>query len=221
MALANATRQTLLMASEVKTMLENFWTCFLTRNSALARELQVRDNEIDRMNNEIKSYLSRLNEESMGGKDSRMQLALLSFTSELEAIGDIIDRSLCHQVIKQDQQGDKLSREDLARLQEYYKMVNHRFEMAINVLATRSKGLAAEILSRKDLAKDLYLRHQKEHYAALSHNGSTCFNGSSYFLDILNSLRRISGHLTSIGYHFSGNSRASEQAAEPAVNTGP
>lgn len=139
-----------------------------------------------------------------------MQLALLSFTSDLEAIGDVIDRGLCHQVIKQDSHGHKLSAEDGRRLEEYYALVAHGFEMAINVLATRKGGLARQILQRKDAAKELFLRHQTEHYAALSDEGGKCFNGSSYFLDILNGLRRISGHLTSVGYHFSESTQGAQ-----------
>ncbi len=202
MALANATRQTLLMAEQVKLMLNNFWNCFRARNAALARRIQELDDEIDRMNNEIKSYLSRVSGESMGAKDSQLHQALLSFTSELEAIGDIIDRNLCHQVIKQESHGDSLSNEDVERLKAYYELIDRRFEMAINILASRDKSLAARLLHDKDAAKDLYIQQQKEHYAALNSDRPGSLDGSSYFLDMLNGLRRISGHLTSIGYHF-------------------
>lgn len=211
MALANATRQTLLMAYEVKTMLENFWICLSTKNIPMARRLQEKDDEVDEMNNEIKRYLSRLSEESMGAKDSRVQLALLSFTSELEAIGDIVDRNLCHQVIKQEGEGENLSPDDTERLRLFYERIMRRFEMAINVLATRNKNLAVEILSGKDSAKDFYLSLQKDHYAALKHHEPGSLDGSSYFIDMLNALRRISGHLTSIGYHFAGETKLAEQ----------
>lgn len=211
MALANATRQTLLMADEVRTMLENFLVCFSTGNVAMARQLQERDNEIDDMNNEIKSYLSRLSEESMGGRDSRLQLALLSFTSELEAIGDIIDRNLCHQVLKKEGHGEHLSDDDARRIRLFYDMIAGRFETAINILASRNKTLAKELLRDKDAAKELFLRLQKEHYAALRHGQPGSLDGSSYFIDMLNGLRRINGHLTSIGYHFVGDNKAADR----------
>lgn len=214
MGLANATRQTLLMAYDVKSMLDNFWISFSTQNIGMARRLQAKDSEIDEANNDIKRYLSRLSEESMGGKDSRLQLALFSFTSELEAIGDIIDRSLCHQVIKQQSCGDTLSPADGERLRLFYSLINKRFEVAINILASRNDQLAAEILRGKDTAKDMYLRLQQEHYAALNADQAGSLAGSSYFIDMLNGLRRISGHLTSIGYHFSGESHSRHAATE-------
>ncbi|HLS27103.1 MAG TPA: Na/Pi cotransporter family protein [Opitutales bacterium] len=202
MALANATRQTMLMADEVRAMLENFLVCFSTRNVALARQLQKKDDEIDVMNNEIKSYLSRLSEESMGTRDSRLQLALFSFTSELEAIGDIIDRNLCHQVIKKAEQDGQLSDDDTERLRSFYNLIAERFEMAINILATRDKQLALKMVRGKDEPKEEFLRLQTEHYAALRLRAPGSLDGSSYFIDMLNGLRRISSHLTSIGHHF-------------------
>lgn len=220
MALANATRQTLLMASEVKVMLESYWACFTAGDSAGAREVQVMDNQIDTWNNEITNYLARLNEGSMGPKDSKLQLALLNFTSELEAVGDIIDRNLSHQVIKQEIAGDKLSADDLDRLKTYYEMVSARFELAINILATRNKELAEEILDGKDMAKDLYLQHQGAHYRELRQGNLSAIYGSSYFLDMLNSLRRISGHLTSIGYHFDGRSKKKEEEVSNPTKRG-
>src|SRR5690606_28851389 len=118
---------------------------------------------------------------------------------------------LCHQVIKKEIAGDKISAGDLRRLRTYYEMVERRFELAINILTTRNKTLAAEILDGKDIAKDLYLQHQREHYRELRQGDLGVIYGSSYFLDMLNSLRRISGHLTSIGYHFGEGKRRNEE----------
>ncbi len=202
MALANATRQSLIMAYEVKAMFENFLVCYTGKDEVMARKLQAKDNEIDSMNNGIKIYLSRLSEESMGAKDSRQQLALLSFTSELEAIGDVIDRTLCYQVIKQKGHGEHLSDADSHRLRSFYNLINQRFEMAINVLATRNKVLATDILAGKEVVKEHFLRYQKEHYADLQQHQASSLDGSSYFIDMLNGLRRIGSHLNSIGYHF-------------------
>ncbi len=214
MALACASRQTLAMADEVKGMLENAWLALTNHDAAMARKVQGSDDVVDRMNNDIKGYLSRLSEESMGGRDSRLQLALLSFTSELEAIGDAIDRNLCHQIIKQGNGDLRLSKEDVGRLGSYYEMVLERFDLAINVLVFRGKDLAHALLASKDQAKDQFLRHRHDHYADLTGPEPENLESSSHFLDMLNSLRRISGHLTSIGYHFCGETRPVSTAAD-------
>ena len=43
---------------------------------------------------------------------------------------------------------------------------------------------------------------QKRHYERLSPGAGGSIDASTYFLDMFNALRRISGHLNSIGHTF-------------------
>ena len=99
-ALANAGRETLRLAEDVKGMLAGAWKAVVERDPALAQEVRKRDDRVDERYNAIKLYLSQVPGESMTPRDARSQLSLFNFTSELESIGDTIDKSLCGAAIR-------------------------------------------------------------------------------------------------------------------------
>ncbi|MEX0929841.1 MAG: Na/Pi cotransporter family protein [Balneolales bacterium] len=202
LGLINATRETLLMADEVKNMLMNFWRAHEGDNPAMARQVQRYDDRIDTMNNEIKEYLSRMSEEEMSPQDTKLQFTLFHFISELEAIGDVIDKNLCHQLIKEIEQGLFLTGKEQQYLNELYRQVIDRFEMAISILASRDAELAAKMLAEKEQLNEWCRAVQKDHYENLDIQDVVSLESSSYFIDTMNSLRRISSHLTSIAYSF-------------------
>ncbi|MEX0774017.1 MAG: Na/Pi cotransporter family protein [Balneolales bacterium] len=200
--LINATRETLAMADEVKNMLINFWRAHDEHNIELAKQVQKYDDRIDDMNIAITEYLSRMSEEALSPQDARLQFALLNFTSELEAIGDIIDKNLCHQLIKEVEGALVLVETDHDNLEELYQKVLNRFEMAISILAGRDEQLAREMHAGKEQLNEWCREVQKEHYAKLNAGDIVSLESSSYFIDMMNSLRRVSSHLTSIAYSF-------------------
>ncbi|MEX0687011.1 MAG: Na/Pi cotransporter family protein [Balneolales bacterium] len=202
MGLINATRETMSMADGTKTMLTNFWKAYEDDDIELARQVQKYDDKIDLMNTRIKEYLSQLNEDAMEPKEIKLQYALLNFSSELEAIGDIIDKNLCHQLLKEVKQNLVISDQDQQNLTDLYNELIRRFETAISILASRDSNLAGDMLAGKENFNEWCRKVQKIHYENLGGNDVVSLKSSSYFIDMLNSLRKISSHLTSIAYSF-------------------
>jgi len=201
-ALANAARETLRLADEVKSMFEGAWRALGGNDVALAREVQKHDDRIDDLNTAIKLYLSRIPSDALTSRDSQLQFGLLNFCSQLESIGDIIDKNICSAVIKHAHERLALGAEDRAILDTLYDKVLRRMEAAISVLATRDRALARQFLSEGDLLKDWCIAMQKSHYQRLTAPEPHAVAGSQVFLDLVNVLRRISGQLNTIGHTF-------------------
>lgn len=201
-ALANATRETLREADVVKSMLEDAWRAVTTQNSALAAAVQKQDDRIDELNAGIKAYLSQIRVESLSPKDQQLQFGLLNFSSQLESIGDVLDKSLCATIREHAREKLQLQPTDQADLEELYRKVVHRFEVAISVLATRDRELAQQFLRDGDKIKEWCIGVQKRHFNSLAAGDSSGLMASTRFLDTFNVLRRISGQLNTIGHTF-------------------
>lgn len=198
LALAHATRETLLMADRVRDMLMRFQRALLDDDVGLARAVQKEDDVLDRMNLEIKDYLSRMG--GLRAEDVNWQFALLAFSNELEAVGDLIDKHLCDALLKRRAAGVPLQPADQAALAEAYRRALAALELATGVLTTRDLETAGGVLAEKQRFNEWCRRTQHEHYARLSGGSREALAGSAYFLDALNALRRINSHVSVIGY---------------------
>ncbi|HUJ44229.1 MAG TPA: Na/Pi cotransporter family protein [Opitutaceae bacterium] len=199
-ALANASRETLRLADEIRTMLTGYWQAYQQAAADLARQVRQRDDRVDELHSAIKQYLSQIPAEALNPRDSELRFGLLHFAGQLEAVGDIIDKDLCTQTLKHCERPTPPSPEDAADLAELQRRVVHRLDMAISVLTARERNLARQFLREGETLKNWCIDVQRRHYQRLNPNDSRALELSTYFLDMFNALRRISGHLNSIGH---------------------
>jgi len=211
LALSNATRETLLMADGVKLMLQHFWKGYSVRDLALTLRVQHEDDRVDTCYRGIKDYLSRMRE-GMSAEEARWQFALLTFSDELESVGDIIDKNLCDILRKQTADGVYLPDPDYATLCELYERVMARFNVAVGILSSRGGSQVKGFLSGKESLNDWCRQAQRAHYERLRASNTPSISSSAYFLDILDGFRRINSHISAIGYAFATGSRKRHRA---------
>ena len=199
LALARATRETFRMADHIRGMLESFWKAFQNGNVEMARRIQAEDDTIDRINLELTDYLNRIGEDKSPA-DTHWQMSLLSFSNELESIGDVIDKHLCDLLIKQRTEGTTFQPEEAKDLDEAYRRLLSRFEHFTVLLTTRDKEAAKEFLIGKETLNDWFREVHRTHYGRLRGYARPDLASSVIFLDYINAFRRINSHLSSIGY---------------------
>lgn len=201
LALANAARETLLMADRTKQMLQFFWKGYSGRDLELILRVQNEDDRVDQYYLAIKDYLSRI-QEGLTEEETRWQLALLTISNDLESVGDIIDKNLCDVLRKQTAEAVWLSNEDYNALSELYDRVMARFNVAETLLAHRGGTQARAFVAGKETLNEWCRQAQKEHYQRLRVSDAGAIPASAYFLDILDNFRRINSHISAIGYSF-------------------
>ncbi len=107
-ALTAATRETLRMGDAVKTMLEGSRQVLATNDASLRKTIETSDDVVDQLNEAIKLYLTELTREELDKSESQRSVEILSFTTNLEHVGDIVDKNLMELAGKKNQRSHQL-----------------------------------------------------------------------------------------------------------------
>lgn len=202
LALGQATREVLLMMDLVGQMLRGWHQAYLQRDANLVVQVQLQDDHLDRVNAGLKVFLSQLGGDSLGVRETQMQLNLLVFADELEAAGDLVDKHLCDHLVKHLRKGCDLPGKDQADLREVFQKIQDRLQVAATILTTGDGRLAGEFLAEKE-GFDRHCRAvQRDHFSRLRCGDNDLLESSAFFLDVLAALRKINSHLTCIGRAF-------------------
>lgn len=193
LALAHATRETLRMADEVKAMLLSLWAARQRGGAIPAKSIHAQDDAIDEINRQLMLYLSQIGE--MNHFDRKWHLTLLSYSSELETIGDIIEKNLLGTVSKQQAENFTLNPDDEDVLDNLHQKALLQFDLAAGSITTRDPAAAKKIASARDEINAWCATQKKIHYERLKPGDKQALAGSLCFLDILEGLRRICEHL--------------------------
>jgi phosphate:Na+ symporter len=200
LALGQATREILHMADHVRAMLRDAHRSFSDSDTELCDAIQKHDDTVDLLNNEIKTYITKLSEHALTQDESRREVALLAFANELESAGDIIDKNLVELAKKKIALGVQFSKEGREELDGFFKKVLENFEIAIAAFASQDRALADQLLRHKhhinEQERDLRNRHFRRLQAGLAES----FETSAIHLDVLTNLKHINSHLTAVAY---------------------
>src|SRR5580704_16057372 len=148
-ALACAARETLHMGDIVETMLRQAITALMTDDRKLVAELSRMDNVVDRLDEAIKLYVTRITRESLDERDGRRAMEIVSFTINLEHIGDIIDKNLMELASKKIKHKYQFSKEGAAELVAFHQRVCENLKLAFGVLVSGDVKVARKLIEEK------------------------------------------------------------------------
>ena len=199
-ALACAMRETLNMGDRVSDMLRQALTVFENSDVRLMREVEKSDNAVDRLHEAIKLYLIDVSRSGLSEEESRRFQEILSFTTNLEHIGDIVDKNLMELAAKKIKNNYVFSSEGLEEIKKFHSLVMDDLRLALNVFTTRDVVLARRLIAEKALVRAAERETSDLHYARLRDGRPESIASSAIHLDIIRDLKRINSHLTSVGY---------------------
>lgn len=199
-ALACAMRETLNVGDLVLDMLRRSHGAIDGNDTQLVKSIERDDDRVDRLHYAIKHYLVRASKTEMTDEESRHYIEILAFNTNLEHIGDIIDKNLMELAQKRIKRGLKFSAEGLAELSRFHELVVGNMRLALNVFATRDVALARRLLSEKSNMRAKEFEAADRHYQRLRDGRPETIETSSLHLDIIRDLKRINSHLTSVVY---------------------
>jgi phosphate:Na+ symporter len=199
-ALACAMRETLVMGDHVLEMLRRALPAIEGSDLKAVREVERSDNDVDALHEAIKLYLIRASKADMGQEDSRRYVEILTFTTNLEHIGDIIDKNLMELAVKKIKKRYAFSAEGAAELRAFHGHVVDHMRLALNVFATRDVALARRLLREKTTVRTAEFEATDRHFSRLREGRVQSIETSSIHLDVVRDLKRINSHLTSVAY---------------------
>ncbi len=199
-ALACAARETLNLGDKVAAMLRLAMTVFERDDAKLMREVELADTAIDRLYEAIKLYLIQVSRGGMSEDESRRHVEILTFTTNLEHVGDIIDKNLMELAAKKIRNRLAFSPEGLDELTAFHARVAENMKRAFNVFMSRDLMLARRLLAEKSLLRHAEFATADKHFERLRRGRPESIETSAIHLDIVRDLKRINSHLTSVAY---------------------
>jgi phosphate:Na+ symporter len=200
LALANAARETLRMGDTVEAMLRDIMSALLTNDRQLVGNVSKMDNVVDKLDDAIKLYVTKLTRDSLDEHEGRRAMEIVSFTINLEHIGDIIDKNLCQLAGKKIKRVCQFSVEGAAELTAFHKRVCESLQAAFGIFMTGDVEAARKLLRDKAEVRKAELDAADRHFDRLREGRPESLETTSLHLDVLADLKRIHSHICSVAY---------------------
>jgi phosphate:Na+ symporter len=200
LALADAARETLRMGDMVEVMLRQVMTALMTNDRALVAEVSRMDNSVDRLDEAIKLYVTKLTRGSLDEREGRRAMEIISFSINLEHVGDIIDKNLSELASKKIKRKFQFSSEGAAELLAFHKRVLESLRMAFGVFMSGDLNEARKLILEKAQLRNAELTAAEQHLDRLREGRPETLETTSLHLDVLGDLKRIHSHICSVAY---------------------
>jgi phosphate:Na+ symporter len=201
LALADAAREILRMADIVEMMLRQVMTALMRNDRALVREVSRMDNIVDRLDESIKLYITRLTRGSLDEREARRAMEIISFSINLEHVGDIVDKNLAELATKKIKRRLQFSGEGARELLAFHERIIKNFRIALSVFMSGDPQEARRLITEKSELRNVELGAAERHLERLRAGQPATLETTSLHLDVLRDLKRIHSHICSVAYH--------------------
>jgi phosphate:Na+ symporter len=198
--LACAARETLHIGDIVATMLRQTMVALLTDNRELIAEICHMDDAVDKLDEAVKLYVTKITRDSLGERDSQRAMEIISFSINLEHVGDIIDKNLMELASKKIKRNLEFSKEGAAELTAFHQEVLDNLKLGFSAFLSEDVALARKLINEKAQLRAAEFAAAESHLARLRQGRSESIESSSLHLDILRDLKRIHSHICSAAY---------------------
>jgi len=216
LALADAARETLRMGDLVETMLRNVMTALMTNDRALVAEVSRADNAVDRLDEAIKLYVTKLTRGSLDEREGRRAMEIISFAINLEHMGDIIDKNLSELAAKKIKRKLQFSSDGAAEIAAFHKRILESLRLALGTFMSGDANDARKLVAEKAELRNAELAAAESHLGRLRDGRPESIETSSLHLDVLRDLKRIHSHICSVAYPVLDAAGALQHAPSPA-----
>jgi len=200
LAISCAARESLRIGDVVEEMLQGMLTVLKTNDRPLAERLRKMDDVVDELYTAVKLYLTQISREALDEKDGRRWADIVSFTINMEQVGDIIERIITDVVDKKIDKGRNFSEAGMAEICDLHARLIGNLRLGLSVFLDGELKGAQELLAQKVLFRDLERAYADSHLARLAGNTLESIETSSLHLDLISDMKRINSHICSIAY---------------------
>jgi len=200
LAISNAAREALHQADVVESMLIGMLDVIRNNDLKLAGELRKLDDSVDKLYSDIKYYLTKISREALGEEESRRWTDIISFTINMEQIGDIIERVILDIEDKKIRKQRNFSEAGMAEIVELHERLVANLRLGMSVFLNGNVRDAQRLLEEKARFRDLEHAYASTHISRLMDRTASSMETSSLHIDLISDLKRINSHICSIAY---------------------
>ena len=200
LAISCAAREALHQADVVETMLRGLVTVLRDNDLALAKRLREMDDTVDELYSAIKFYLTQISREALSEREGRRWGDIVSFTINMEQIGDAIERALQDIEDKKIRKNRNFSDAGMAEICHLHERLLSNLRLGMSVFLGGNVRDAQKLLEEKARFRELELEYAANHIGRLQDHTPQSIETSSLHLDLIGELKRINSHICSIAY---------------------
>lgn len=216
-ALTNSAREVLRLADMTDQMLQLVWKSFQKNDMSIFDKIRETDQIVDKLYRLLKTYLVRITQETMNDVEGKRHFQILTFATNIEHVGDIIDRNLIPLAQKRVRSKVDFSADGKKELDNLFQLVIDSVRLAQTVFISGDARLARQLVEDKAMIK------MAEHQASVSHLGRLqrgvpeTMATSDLHMDIIRDLRRINSLMTAIAYPILDDAGELKRSDAPAT----
>ena len=199
-ALVAATREVMRLAELVEVMLREAIETFKETNDSRLKQISQLDSKVDELQESIKLFITRLTRRPLDEDVRRRAFDLILFTTNLEHVGDILDKTLLELAAKKQRLAVNFSAEGWAEIEEMHREVVDQMRLAVTVFMTQDVAMARRLVEAKDHIRQLERSAAESHLMRLRAGTVASIETSSLHLDVIRDLKRIVAHLTAVAH---------------------
>lgn len=199
-ALAAATRETLRMADLLQEMLNNTIRVFKTNDMILLEQVREEDDTIDSLYEQIKIYMAKLSQEFMSEKEAQRYVQVLTFSTNLEHSGDVIDKNLMPLALKKIKRQIDFSETGFKEIEHIHQLIMESVQLAQSIFVSDDADLAKQLLKDKHDIREAEIAGMAKHIARLGDGVPETIATSSLHVDIIRDYRRINSYMCTVAY---------------------
>lgn len=200
LAISCAAREALHQADLVETMLRGIMPVIRNNDLQLAEQLRRMDDAVDDLYAAIKFYLTQISREALSEREGRRWADIMSFTINMEQVGDTIERVLQDVEDKKVRKNRSFSDAGMAEIAHLHDALIANLRLAMSVFLEGQVRDAQRLLEEKARFRDLEHEYAATHLARLRGNTAQSIETSSLHIDLISDLKRINSHICSIAY---------------------
>ncbi len=196
MALSMARREIIRMSQVVDGMLSAIPETVLVGNVTKMKEVRDQDDQVDALYAGISRYLAKVGRQNLSEVDSDEAVALVTATSEVENIGDIVETHMSHLTNVCDANQVSFSDADLNFLKGCHQRMLEAFRTAMVAVEHDRRNAAKMVLDMEDDFigdMDKYLAERQAQFMRQDHTAQE-MAAFTVLSDLVENLKRIYDH---------------------------
>jgi phosphate:Na+ symporter len=199
-ALGQVAREIVRMADMIQEMQGMGLLAIRNVKEELAERIRQTDDDVDQLTREIKVFLSALGEGSLDSAQTNRAVAYIAIVTDLENIGDFIDKTLGDHVRRMAERQQRFSEEGANELWSFLKEVEEMYREAVSAFVTRDGKAAEIVVARKKSIDQMERELRHAHIHRLQKGTPESLESSAAHLDILSAGKGIASHCAAVAY---------------------
>jgi phosphate:Na+ symporter len=169
---------------------------------SLMEGIDMREEKIDFLDHKIREYLIRVSKENVSEKQATEVFAMISITSDMESIGDIIHRNLVPLIVKKQQLHIDFAEEGKEELMIYHQKVCNQLTLLEEAFAELNPKKAKEIMAGERKYLDLESQYRIKHLERVLHKRQESAETHEVHMELMDMMKQIVVYSSNIAKTF-------------------